>query len=270
LLACRRLGKNTLTQRFGIVGCGNVGGTLRRLLESLDIEVLACDPPLEARGIEGFCTMEEALDCDTVSLHVPLNRGGPWPTHHMLDEPAFKRLSTDTLLINACRGDVVQGRALKDWLSKGGQAALDVWPGEPDIDPELVRLASVATPHVAGYSLEGKLRATAMVHQALCAHFGVQQSVDLTPAGGPRLNLDLMTQGEFDDIVLQVCPVERDDRALRERLDEADAHARIAAYDALRSHYPARREFGAWSLDGNLAPGVSQTLRKLGFSLPPP
>lgn len=266
LLACRRLGLDPLAQRFGIVGCGNVGGRLKRLAESLGIEAIASDPPLEAQGATGFCSLDQVLDCNVISLHVPLTRSGRWPTWRMFNRAVLERLSTDTLLVNASRGDVVDGPALADWMHRGGKAALDVWPGEPDIEPQLIESAVVATPHIAGYSLEGKLRATSMIFHAFCEHFRIDGCEDPGPPPGPTLDLATVAQPGLADIVLRVCPVERDDRAMRERLDCPPAE-RIRAYDALRSHYPERREFASWSLCGRLEPRIAHGLETLGFSL---
>jgi erythronate-4-phosphate dehydrogenase len=266
LLACRRLRLNPHSLRYGIVGCGNVGGRLRRLLKTIGIDVIACDPPLAAQGLTGFRTMEDILDCDVISLHVPLTRGGQWPTHHMIDDNVFSQLQAGALLINACRGDVIDASALKSWMQNGGRAALDVWPGEPDIDPELIQLATVASPHIAGYSLEGKLQATSMVYRDFCEHFGISGFERVAPPTGPVLDVEAMAADNLEDIILRVCPVERDDQAIRDRLGQPGAN-RIQEYDALRSHYPERRDFAAWTLKGQLEPGLDSILKNLGFSV---
>lgn len=266
LLACRRLGLDPLAQTYGIVGCGNVGGRLRNLLEALDMHVIACDPPLQDQGTSGFHSMDDILECDAISLHVPLTRTGRWPTHHMFDQATFDRLGTGHLLINACRGDVIDEAPLRRWIESGGHAALDVWPGEPDIAADLVQLATVASPHIAGYSLDGKLRATSMVYRAFCAHFGLEHRGDAHPPAGPRLDTGSLAAQGFDDIVLATCPVERDDRVMRERLGH-EAADRTAEFDALRSNYPGRRDFSAWALEGGLDSRLASILKKMGFSI---
>ena len=264
-LACRRLGLDPLKQSFGIVGYGNVGGRLRKLLQALNIDVIACDPPLEAAGAEGFRPMSEIVKCDVISLHVPLTRSGHWPTYQMFDESMFEKLSS-TLLINACRGDVIEASSLKDWVNDGGHVALDVWPGEPDIDPRLIELATVASPHIAGYSLEGKLRATSMVYREFCDHFGLSGYEAVSPPSWPELEVPAGGIRTIDDIVLNVCPIERDDEATRQRLGPETVD-RISEYDALRSHYPERRDFSSWTLKGLVQDPLASTLKNLGFSI---
>ncbi len=266
LLACQRLSRNPLSQRFGIVGCGNVGSRLRRLLESLGIEVIACDPPLEARGEPGFSSMEEIYQCDVVSLHVPLTHGGRWPTHHLFNAQSFSRLGPGKLLINACRGDVLEAASLIKWIEGGGHAALDVWPHEPEIDPQLIEMALVATPHIAGYSLDGKLRATSMIFEQFCQTFNLQGYREITPSEVPELDLQALEYPDLEQVILQVCPVERDDRAMRRRMGISGID-RIREYDALRSHYPERRDFACWRLLGKPEAGLESRLQKLGFSI---
>ena len=266
LLACRRLRLDPLAQQYGIVGCGNVGGRLRRLLVSLGVEVIACDPPLEAAGVSGLSPLPELFTCNVISLHVPLTNSGRWPTHHMFNAQTFTQLRADTLLINACRGDVIEGNALKHWMRDGGRAALDVWPREPDIDPDLIQLATVASPHVAGYSLEGKLNATSMVYRDFCDHFGLSDFHELTPPAGPELDIATLPSSGFEDIILHACPIERDDQAMRARLGHPEVN-RIQEYDTLRAHYPERRDFDAWTLKGRLETDLAEIARNLGFSV---
>ena len=240
-LACRRLGIDPLAQRFGIVGCGNVGGRLRQLLQSLGIEVIANDPPLGAHGATGFRALDEVLSCDAISLHVPLTRSGRWPTWHLFNRDVFAGLSPNALLINASRGDVVDGAALGDWMARNGRAALDVWPGEPHIDAGILEKAVVATPHIAGYSLDGKYRASAMVYRAFCDCFGLEPEPTPEPPARPvppDLNI---RDPSFMKHLLKACPVERDDDAMRTLLAIPPAE-RAAAFDALRSNYPLRRD----------------------------
>jgi len=266
LLACDRLGLNPQNQRFGIVGCGNVGSRLRRLLEITGMDVVVCDPPLQEQGLSGFSSMTEILECDVISLHVPLTRQGRWPTYQMFDNELLSKLGSNKLLINACRGDVIEPESLSQWIGNGGHAALDVWPNEPHIDPGLIELATTATPHIAGYSLDGKLRATSMIYADFCRRFCITDFDEIRPDEKPTLDLDSLESHRLEDIVLNVCPIVRDDQAMRHRLATSGID-QVAEYDALRSHYPERRDFAAWTLKGGLEPGLESTLRKLGFSV---
>ena len=240
-LACQRLGKDPYAQRFGIVGVGNVGSRLQGLLQRLGIETLACDPPLAEQGQAGLVEMSAIYDCDAVSLHVPLTREGRWPTWRMVNASAMGTLGTDALLINACRGDVIDGPALLDWQNRGGKAALDVWPGEPEIDPPTLENTVVATPHIAGYSLDGKFRASAMVYQEFCRCFGVEPGpAPRAPANCDAPELDINAE-HFIESFLHALPVERDDAAMRNLL-ALPASERSAGFEALRANYPLRRD----------------------------
>ncbi len=148
---------------FAIVGFGHTGRATAEQLKKLDVEVIPYDPPL---GLPA--TWEDVLACDAVSVHVPLTFDGPNKTHHMITEQDFARANWK-LIIQASRGGVVDEAALKQWIRPGDRDAIvDVWENEPSPDPELVQLATLATPHIAGYSVEAKFRATRMCVEALC------------------------------------------------------------------------------------------------------
>ncbi len=152
-LACERLGRRLADQRVGIIGRGNVGSRVQRLLAALGIESVANDPPLAELGKSGLVSLEEALAQDIVSLHVPLERGGAHPTYRFIASEQLARMPDHALLVNTARGDVIDGNALMVELANGRlHAALDVWPGEPIFSSELLESTTVATPHVAGYS----------------------------------------------------------------------------------------------------------------------
>ena len=154
----------------GIVGAGNVGGELARKLERLGFETVVCDPPKAEAAEEDddtFASLEEALDCDVVTLHTPLIGDGSHPTYHLLDQARLAGLSENQLLINTSRGEVIDTGALIQRLSEPNapKVVLDVWESEPRINPELAEQAWIATPHVAGYSLEGKVQGSEMIYQ---------------------------------------------------------------------------------------------------------
>lgn len=161
----------------GVVGVGHVGGIVDRWGRSMGYRMMLCDPPRAAREGDGefvdLATVAGA--CDVVTFHTPHIKTGPCPTHHLADETFFESLGRCPVIINSARGPVVDTRALLRAI-EGGQvskAVIDCWEGEPDIDPELLALASIATPHIAGYSLAGKTRASIAVARAVASHFGV-------------------------------------------------------------------------------------------------
>jgi erythronate-4-phosphate dehydrogenase len=263
-LACERLGRSLYDQTVGVIGRGNVGSRVQRLFESLGLEVVANDPPLADRGEPGLVSQEEALACTIVCLHTPLTRDGPYPTFRMISEEQIARMPAGALLMNAGRGDVIDGEALMQALrAKRIHSALDVWPGEPRIDAELLEAVTVGTPHVAGYSDDGKRNGTLMVYDAFCVWADEPRSREAGHAGpGPELIVET-----GDDAVSRAleaaCFVERHDQAMR-RLAALDMEERAAAFDVLRRDYPPRRDFQAWRV--HCPDDVSaRRLKGLGF-----
>ncbi|MDR5859534.1 4-phosphoerythronate dehydrogenase PdxB [Halomonas eurihalina] len=237
-------------RRVGIVGVGNVGGRLLARLQALGIDCLACDPPrAEEEGGTGFVDLDTLVDdCDVLCLHTPLVQEGPHATRHLLDACRIAELTPGTLVLNAGRGDCVDGRALRSRLSGQGDisAVLDVWENEPAIDAALRDQAALATPHVAGYSLDGKLRGTHQVYRALARHVGLPARLgeaDLMPAPPvPRLVLDggLGVEEALRLCMRSVYDPRRDHDAL-EHLARTWGMAK--GFDACRANYPLRREF---------------------------
>jgi erythronate-4-phosphate dehydrogenase len=264
-LACQRLGRDLADQRVGIIGRGNVGSRLQRLLDALGVETAANDPPLADRGVDGLVSRAEALACDIVSLHVPLTRNGPYPTWRMTDAEQLARMPQGGLLVNAARGNVVDGTALLDAVGEGRvHAALDVWPGEPDLDPELLQRTVVATPHVAGYSDDGKRNGTYMVYDAFCEWSG--QSPHPRGHDPGRQSLAITEPGRALEQVLEAtCFVQRHDRAMR-ALVESTPDSIAPAFDRLRKDYPYRRDFHAWDVRCNDA-ACASLLNSLGFEV---
>jgi erythronate-4-phosphate dehydrogenase len=212
--------------RIGIVGVGNVGSRVERLCRALAIPILRCDPPRKAREGGDFVTLDEILrECNLVTLHVPLDD----VTRHFLD-PARVR----EWLINACRGEVVDTRKL---LAASRKLVLDVFENEPTPSKELVAAAALATPHIAGHSLNGKLNGTRMVYEAACHFLG--RDADWQPTLPPREPLSLRVEGKSDESLLLEAirtgyRIEDDDRVLRELAGES--------FRTYRDQYPARYE----------------------------
>jgi erythronate-4-phosphate dehydrogenase len=266
-LACERLGRRMTDQRVGIIGRGNVGSRVQRLLAALGVDSVANDPPLAELGEPGLVSQEEALAQDIVSLHVPLEHGGAHPTYRFIAAEQLARMSDHALLVNTARGDAVDGDALmaelgNNWL----QAALDVWPGEPAFSGALLESTVVATPHVAGYSDEGKRNGTHIVYRAFCEWAGLQPFKPGEPSGD-RLELDIAVGEDAISKALDAaCFVRRHDEAMR-ALSTLEPGDRALEFDRLRREYPYRRDFHAWTIrcqDSQTA----KVLEGLGFSLP--
>jgi len=249
-LACERLQQDFKQQTVGIIGRGNVGSRLERLLQALDIPVVACDPPLQEQGEHGLVSMSEACANSMISLHVPLTRSGAYPTENLFDVEQLKSLQAGTLLLNTCRGGVVEKAALLQQLTSGRiRAALDVWPDEPYIDHELLDAVTVASPHIAGYSREGKFAGTEMIYEAYCRKFGFGEDGQARSLN-KETTLELSPQMPAGEVLQQLlqssCPVARDDAALR-ALPEGGGRVQ---FDSLRSAYPQRYEFKSHRLIG--------------------
>ncbi|WDH55234.1 4-phosphoerythronate dehydrogenase PdxB [Pseudomonas chlororaphis] len=263
-----------LTQRtYGVVGAGEVGGRLIEVLRGLGWKVLVCDPPRQVAEGGDYVSLEQILaQCDVISLHTPLTKAGELPTWHLLDRQRLRQLRAGAWLINASRGAVVDNSALREVLLEREdlQAVLDVWEGEPQVDVALAELCVLATPHIAGYSLDGRQRGTAQIYQALCDYLGQPQAIhlrDLLPRpwlsevsldahSDPAWSLAMICRAVYDP--------RRDDADFRRSLVGSVAEQR-AAFDALRKGYPPRREIDglAVRIQGE-APGLQQIVSALG------
>lgn len=266
-LACDRLQKEFSQQSVGIIGRGNVGRRLEHLLKVLEIPVMACDPPLQESGVANLVSMHEACDNSIISLHVPLTRTGNHPTENLLNRNLLQALHPGTLLVNTSRGSVIEKSALLSQLQSGHlHAALDVWPDEPYISRQWLEAVSVATPHVAGYSIEGKQAGTRMIYQAFCNTFAIQVSDQSTAnSNDTRLSFPSPTTARqvLKQAIQSSCPVKRDDANLRaaSRLQLKDNRVQI---DDLRTRYPVRREFKSHTIQHRPA-AETALLNQLGF-----
>lgn len=216
---------------LGIVGVGHVGKIVERWARKLDMQVLVCDPPRQrAEGGNGWSTLAEiAAKCDAITFHTPLNRDGDDRTFHIVDAGFFSSLRRAPIVVNAARGPIVDTPALVEALKDGtvSHAVIDTWEKESDIDAALLALADIATPHIAGYSAEGKMRATRMVLDAVSRKFGLPQLA--MPGEHPLPVADEVT---VPGVLASYNPL-ADTTALR---------ANPAAFEALRNNYPLRHE----------------------------
>ncbi|WP_456426381.1 4-phosphoerythronate dehydrogenase [Rhodocaloribacter sp.] len=254
-----RQGRELRGRTVGIVGCGNIGGRLAQRLPALGVRVLRNDPPravaAERRGApHPFVSLDAVLAAaEVVTLHVPLTREGPHATRGLLGAETLRRMRPGAWLVNTARGPVVSNAALLDAITAGrpGATVLDVWEGEPNPDPDLIRRVDLGTPHIAGYSYDGKVRGTVMLYRALRKHFGlpdVWEAEEAFAAGpGDRLRLtppeDALSETEWlDAVVRQMYDLEADDRRFR-RILSLSPDERGAYFTRLRKTYPRRRAF---------------------------
>jgi len=251
----------------GIVGAGNTGSRLSEKLTALNINHVLCDPILAQNSADKrtFVSLEKALNCDVISLHVPLTCAGQHPTYHLLDAERLKQLRDSQILINACRGEVIDNQALLNMKQAGHpiKLVLDVWEAEPNILMALIEHCEIATAHIAGYSLEGKARGTEMLYRALCKQLDIspnKQLSDFLPI--PAISSIEIKQA-FDEILLNqlvkmVYDVRRDDAIFRQQIN-------IQGFDHIRKTYPTRREFS--SVTVNLGNALSLDVpHQLGFN----
>ncbi|WP_313475244.1 4-phosphoerythronate dehydrogenase PdxB [Stutzerimonas kunmingensis] len=269
-------GEALARRRFGVVGAGEVGGRLLEVLRGLGWDVRVCDPPRQVREAGDFVSLDEILaECDVISLHTPLTLGGDWPTFHLFDQVRLSRLRPGTWLINASRGAVVDNAALRDllWQRPDLETVLDVWEGEPQVDVALAGLCRIATPHIAGYSLDGKLRGTAQIYAALCAARGVEPAIELAQLmPGPALTeLVFASSAEPAEMQATLCRAvydpRRDDADFRRSLLGNEAQRR-AGFDLLRKQYPPRREIDGLKVRiGGHNPALATIVEALGARL---
>ena len=276
LVLAEQQGFELSDMRVGIIGFGNVGSRVYSKLSALGMTCLVNDPPLQAQGGPGdFTNLDAVLQTDIVTVHVPYTRTGQWPTHHLVDRQLLGKLGTSTLLINTSRGAVADNDALDQWLDTHPDVSvvLDVWEGEPAINLKLMNKVALATPHIAGYSLDGKLRGTDMIYQAACDYFSRPVSwraADVLP-DRPTIELDEVSQADrVRAAVLSCYDVRADDARLRKIAGQAVSD-RSVFFDRLRKEYPVRREFSEVNVVCNTASTELQhTLSGLGFDLSKP
>lgn len=229
-----RLGFDPQRHTLGIVGCGHVGSIVAEWGRSLGAEILVSDPPLQRSGCTDlpFAPLEELLRrCDAVTLHTPYTKQGPDATHHLISDPQIESMRPGAILVNAARGPVTRTAPLADALEQGRiKGVIDCWEGEPLIDRRLLRFADVATCHIAGYSVEGKQRATRMALAALGRHFGF--TPDLSGLAAPYEPGNRFTA-----------------RDIMESFDPSDVcrslRSNPADFERIRTEYKLRRETAA-------------------------
>jgi erythronate-4-phosphate dehydrogenase len=259
---------------LGIVGVGHIGKRVFDMARALGIRCLLTDPPRARReGGDGFVSLDELLPvADMVSLHVPLTREGPDATLRMVNEAFLRRIKPGAVLLNTSRGEVVDERALVKIREKLGGLVLDVWDNEPWIDPGLLAVTDCGTPHIAGYSYDGKIKGLDMVYRAACEYLGKNPEwkaedhlakIPLSELDLPRVSAD-----PLGEAVLRAYPIGRDDDAMR-ALAGLGRGERGACFTGLRAEYPRRLEFGHFSLSGGAGAGLADCVRRklagLGF-----
>ena len=260
----------------GVIGCGEVGSHVVELLEILGVKTIINDPPLKDESGDGqYRDIHEIFSADIISLHVPLTGDGPYPTQNLFDAQFLSQLKDDVILLNTARGGVINESALKKHLAthEDMKVVLDVWEDEPDIDLELLTEIDIGTPHIAGYSTDGKIHATEMIFESLCEFFKLDYKwnpdFELSAANSFELPLgsELDDQDAIQMAILASYDVRGDSASLRQ-IPEISIEQRGQYFDELRKNYPVRREFPAtvFRLPENRKTLVGK-LKKLGFNV---
>ncbi|CDH27916.1 erythronate-4-phosphate dehydrogenase [Xenorhabdus bovienii str. Jollieti] len=252
----------------GIVGVGNVGGRLADRLAALGVKTLLCDPPRVDRGDEGeFWPLEKLVqEADILTFHTPLNQSGRYQTYHLADAGLLSALPDNRILINASRGEVVDNQALLSVLQSGKKlrVVLDVWEPEPNLSLPLLALVDIGTPHIAGYTLEGKARGTTQVFEAYCEFLGQPYRAELSDLLPEPDFSHITVHGEVTQSILKrlihlVYDVRRDDAPLRQVAEQN------GAFDRLRKNYPERREWSSLTVHCD-SESSAQLLSEIGFN----
>jgi erythronate-4-phosphate dehydrogenase len=237
----RHAGRLLCQMTIGVVGVGHVGSRVADVARSLGMKVLLNDPPrAEREGGDGFSTLQQlAAECDIITFHTPLVREGAHATFHLADDSFFASLKRKPYIINSSRGEVVSNDALLQALRSGTirQAVVDVWENEPNINLDLLSAVMVGTPHIAGYSADGKVNATRMSLDALCRFFGIVPRYTIEAPAPKESVIRAATQAEA---TLMIYNPEDDCRRLRLQPDR---------FEELRNHYPLRREKSAYHFE---------------------
>lgn len=255
---------------IGIVGVGNVGSKVAKVCEILGMKVLLNDPPRErAEGSAAFVSLDQIKQqADIITLHVPLNIKGEDATYHLGNAQFFSDLKQRPILINSCRGEVLETKAVKDALNKIQLSGFvcDCWENEPNIDQELLELTDFATPHIAGYSKDGKAKGSEMSVHAISQHFNLglenwQPTVVELPVN-PVIEIDgsgLSEQEIISEAILHTYDIREDDNDFRNNVEQ---------FEQLRGDYPTRREFPAYTIIAqNTEDKTKEKLKQLGFIL---
>jgi erythronate-4-phosphate dehydrogenase len=250
---------NWMNKTVGIIGCGAIGGKLYRLFLQLGVNCICYDPFLDKTTIKDLVSFEEVLQADIITLHTPLTYEGPFPTFHLLNKNNLYHIKKNALLINSSRGPVIDNQALLSEIERSGlNVVLDVWENEPEVGSSLFEKVKIGTPHIAGYSLEGKERGTLMIYKALSSFLKNQSVSDkdhllnnekhLLDIVGNRIDQEEVNsdQSMLNKIISECYNIEIDHQALKKVIEDNEDLA--LEFDRLRKNYPVRREFSHFEL----------------------
>ncbi len=254
---------------LAIIGVGNIGSALYEKARTLGLNIVLNDPPKAMEGNSAFVEIEDALkDADYVSFHVPLTYNGDWPTAGMINDSLLSMLKDGAVLINASRGRTISEEALLKHIERFDAVLLDVWPNEPVVSDSLLSLTRIATPHIAGYSFDGKCTGTGMIYRAASAFlfktpiWNENQILDIVETDAISYNKDEGIAG----ILLSAYDILGDDKRMRE-ISSCKKKDRESFFSQLRKEYPCRYEFRHFTVSDCSVPEDRKILESLGFSV---
>lgn len=242
---------------LGVVGVGNVGSKIAKAGEALGMNVLCCDPPRKRNenlsDFVDFATITQKSDI--ITFHVPLSHSGTDATYHFANDKFFEGIKPNVIIINSSRGEVVETSSLVKAIKSGKvvASALDVWEGEPKVSPEIVKHIDIATPHIAGYSLEGKVNGTKMVVDALSKYFGFGLEPWCPTPDPTDSRIAINSFVDLDSAVANIYDITNDDKSFRNNPND---------FEKIRNEYNFRREFSAYELPNT---SFTKGLESLGF-----
>lgn len=259
--------KNLLSEkcRAGIIGLGHIGTEVKRKLSALNFEIICNDPPRAQLEADFHSTpLSEFYDLDIICIHTPLSTNGKFPTYHLINKSLLTKLKSGCILLNAGRGAVVDNSVLSS--TKRIVACLDVWENEPNINLDMLRQAKIATPHIAGYSLQAKFKATHAIYKKFIRHFNLQdphQDISFEPLNN-SIKLSVPESPNWQQVVLKAFDPYHETKQMKKELLNSPRNTGDQ-FEKLRCNYQLRNEFSAFKIQNPLSQATRTILKKLDF-----
>jgi erythronate-4-phosphate dehydrogenase len=249
-------GFELINKSVAIIGCGNVGSIVSSFINGLGLDCHRYDPPRQKNEDKvNFSTLNDIKMADIITIHVPLVSHGPYKTSNLINADFLSGLKPNVVLINTSRGDVIDEKSLCHFIdsNSGCSIVLDVWKNEPDINIELLHKVSIATPHIAGYSLDGKFKGTYEIYKKVCDYFKIKYTKSELICL-PEYENNHIQLGEYDNEIdaIKMATLAsydvRTDSAALSNLQNVDDHNKAGYFSGLRNNYSIRREFSSMTV----------------------
>ncbi len=243
-------------KKLGIIGVGNIGSKVAKFAEALGMTVLLNDPPLQRKGDKReFVQLDEIINSDIITLHVPLNKAGTDKTFHLFEKELLKKLNDNTIIINTSRGAVIDNSKLSEIIKKKNlKVVLDVWENEPTVNIDLLNNVVIGTSHIAGYSLEGKVNGTLMIYSALCNFLGVKKSFKPEDKHLANREIDLIesqsVEQTLNGLTSKIYNIKKDNELMKQMINKSKDE-QSSYFNNLRKNYETRREFSNYKIKLN-------------------